>query len=111
MIWLPYLVFSLLCAWVTFVVALALNRWMADRTPSVRAGLAIVAAILPAVVAALVAIAPSRGAVLLSMSPDEFLLPFLLQNLLTLLVATPVGLVMARKAPAAGHRPSNPDNP
>ena len=109
--WLPYLVFSLLSAWVTFLVALALNRWMAERKSSVRAGLAIIAAILPAIAAVLVAVAPSGGAVLLSTSPDEFMVPFILQNLLTLAIAAPVGLVMSRKVSVAKHGPHEPDQP
>jgi hypothetical protein len=44
------------------------------------------------------ALAPSKGQVLLSMSPNEFLIPFALQIIMVVVTALPVAWLISRRS-------------
>ena len=84
------ILFAVPCAVLGLMFALALRRWAAHRSVMVRTILASVASIVPLVGLIVFAADGSLG-ILLSLSLDEFLIPFAIQ----------VGLVFALTAPGA----------
>lgn len=92
---LPYFLFSALSSLLGAVVAFALNRWFPLWSLTRRAVVAVATSFLPAFALVAFALAPSSGEVLLSMSPDEFLVPFAIQIALILVVSAPVALFVS----------------
>jgi len=74
-----------------------LNRWLPGYSIRARTWMGIAVALTPEFLLVAIAILPSSGVVLLSMSPDEFLVPFTVQILLTLAIAAPMAWLVARR--------------
>ncbi|HET9628574.1 MAG TPA: hypothetical protein VFP14_03725 [Novosphingobium sp.] len=89
--------FSIVSALWAALFVMGLNKWASGSTVLARTCLGMIAALAPAVILVVIAVLPSSGVVLLSMSPDEFLVPFIDQNLLTLAMAGPVAWLVARR--------------
>jgi len=87
---------ALPCALLGAIVALALCRWAPNLTVTARILLASTASICP--VLGMVAIAAGGSPqVLLSMSADEFLIPFALQNTFITALAAPAAWLISRR--------------
>lgn len=94
-----YVVWSIGGALLCGVVALALNRWARSWELRTRVGIATLVSLFPAMAIVVIVVAPGRGQVLLSMSPDEFLLPFAFQILMVLALSVPVAWLVSRRSP------------
>lgn len=95
--WLPYIIWCVASALLCWIAALALRRWMPRRSVCARTAFATMIAIFPVFILVGWAILPSYGAVLLSMSPDEFLIPVSIQIVMILIVATPIAWLVSRR--------------
>lgn len=100
----PYIGWSLASALFCGLVAVALNRWASGWSFARRVAVATLASVIPAIGAVGIALAPSEGQVLLSMSPDEFVIPFILQIVMIIVVAIPVAWLLSRRAPTIRTR-------
>lgn len=93
---LPYIVFSAMSAVWGGVVAFALNRWSSGWSLPRRVVISVMASLVPIFGFAGFALASSFGRVLLSMSPDEFLVPFAIQIVLILALSAPVAWLVSK---------------
>lgn len=86
------------CALLGAAVALALYKWATSLTVITRGILAMIASICPVLGLAAIA-AGGSPQVLLSMSPDEFLVPFSVQIALIIALAAPLIWLISRCRP------------
>jgi hypothetical protein len=90
------------CALWGALIAFALGRWAVSLTVITRSLLATIASIFP--VAGMAAIATGGSLqLLLSMSPDEFIVPFSVQIALIVFLAAPPIWLISRRRPKARH--------
>lgn len=99
--WISTIVWTAFSTFVGAIVAIILNRHAAERSRWLRAAIATATALMPALlVTALVLLSVGHPlSLLLSMSPEEFLLPFAFQLAITLSVALPVSWLISRQKP------------
>jgi hypothetical protein len=95
--WLPYIVWSVASALLSGIAALALNRWLPRRGAWTRAIVATMIALAPIFILIGWAVLPTYGAVLLSLSADEFLIPVTIQVTMTLALAAPIAWLVSRR--------------
>ena len=87
------------------LIAAALNLWLSKWHFRLRVLAALLASLLPTVAAVCFVLgSPSNFGLLLSMSPDEFLIPFVIQIVVVLILAVPTAWLISSRA--VRERPS-----
>lgn len=106
--WMSTIVWTAVSTLVAAIVAMLLNRHAIRRSRALRTALATAAAAMPALAVTAVVLLSTGDPVslILSMSPDEFLLPFAFQLAISLVVALPVSWLIGRYEPEGRHRAS-----
>ena len=103
--WISTIIWTTVSTLVSAIAATLLNRHAARRGRALRAAIATAAAAMPALAVTAVVLLSTGDplSLILSMSPDEFLLPFAFQLAISLAVALPVSWLISRYEPDGRH--------